>query len=123
MQLKRIFMVGVVVASLAGCQSEALDFVPEPLVGVWETTAEKYSDRIFELRTDQIIFGTGGDSVAEHMVLSVEETQEGGSALYTVHYLGDDGDAYTFAFYYDPTRDIIQFKNQARIEWTRSNAS
>ena len=123
MQINKIFIVGIVVAGLAGCQRGGYDFVPDELVGGWETSAEKYSDRIFELRTDKIIFGTGGDSFALHTVVNVQETHEDGNALYTVYYLGTDGDEYQFAFYYDSTRDTIQFKNQKRIEWTRSRTT
>ncbi len=123
MQIKKIFMVGVVVAALAGCQRGGYDFVPEELVGVWETSARKYSDRLFELRTDKIIFQTGEDSFALHTVVNVQATHEDGTDLYTVYYLGTDGEEYQFAFFYDSTRDIVQFKNQAKIEWTRSNSS
>ena len=121
MRIKTFFIAGVLVAALAGCQRGGYDFVPENLVGVWETTHEKYSDRIFELRTDEIIFGPGGDSFARHSVVNVQEFEGDDGLLYTVYYLGSEGAEYQFAFYYDPTRDTIRFKNQATFEWTRSS--
>jgi hypothetical protein len=123
MKIKSIFIVGVVVAGLAGCERGGYDFVPEKLVGVWETSAEKYSDRIFELRTDKIIFGTGEDSFALHAVVNVQEVHEAGEDLYTVYYRGTDGDEYQFAFYHNLAQDTIQFKNQKRISWTRRSSS
>ncbi len=123
MQVKKIFIVGVMIAGLLGCGRGGYEFVPEQLVGIWETSHDKYSDRIFELRTDQIIFGTGEDTFALHRVVNVQETQEDASALYTVYYLGSDGDEYQFSFYYELARDAIRFKNQKRIEWIRSSTS
>ena len=122
-QVKKLFIVGVMMAGLLGCGRGGYEFVPEQLVGIWETSHDKYSDRIFELRTDQIIFGTGEDTYALHMVVNVQETQDEGNALFTVYYLDSEGEESQFSFYDEPTTDTLRFKNQSRIEWTRSSAS
>ncbi len=112
-------IVCVMVAALLGCGRGGYDFVPDQLVGVWETSHEKYSDRIFELKFDQIIFDTGGGTFARHPVVNVQEVLEDGSPLFTVFYAEADGVESQFAFYYDETLDSIRFKNQKRIGWTR----
>ncbi|MEE8349198.1 MAG: hypothetical protein V3R94_06495 [Acidobacteriota bacterium] len=119
MECKKIFIAGMMVAGLLGCGRGGYDFVPDPVVGVWETSHEKYADRIFELKFDQIVFDTGGGTFARHSVVNVQEVQEDGEALYTVFYAEPDGHESQFAFYYHSTLDTIRFKNQKRIEWTR----
>ena len=44
---------------LSVCQCGKKTAVPDDLIGVWETTAPTYADRFFEIKTDEVIFGTG----------------------------------------------------------------
>lgn len=107
-------------ATLAACQAQKENSVPDHLLGVWSTSAPRYADRYIEIRNDMIIFGTGGDAFELHVLAELNEAREGEAILYTISHLNHFGQPYTLSFYYEPTSDgIIRFKNQREIAWTK----
>jgi len=56
---RRIVAATALLATLAGCQAQNENPVPDHLLGVWTTSAPRYADRYIEIRHDMIIFGTG----------------------------------------------------------------
>jgi hypothetical protein len=95
---------------------------PNELLGVWETTAQRYNDRFFEIDTDTITFGTGGENFETYTIKKVKKivSQEDGGILLTIYYEIEEGDVYTFAFHYSPARGgEIRLKNQTDMIWTK----
>ena len=94
---------------------------PNELVGVWKTSAQRYNDRFFEIDIDTITFGTGGENFETYAIKKVKKkvSPEEGGILYTIYY-EEEGEVYTFAFFYTPAREgTISLKNQRGIMWTK----
>lgn len=118
MQSCRIWIHPFLLAALLGCSQG--DSLPEELFGVWKTSAPKYADRYFEFTRDhKFILGVGEGRVLVNPITGIEK-EPVPSKLYTVFYVGDEGQDLIFAFYYDPTNEgTIQSQNQRHIDWKR----
>ena len=124
MKSARFLAVLALCTLILGCGTKPYSTtLPSELVGVWKTSAPKYADRYFELRSDMIVFGTGGGTVSRHVIKRIEEAREGDQTLYTIFYTEDET-KYQWSFYYDPVHGkSIRLKPQASIVWTRKRNS
>jgi hypothetical protein len=107
---------------LFGCQCSIKTTAPEDLIGVWKTSAPQYEDRFFEMKKDEIIFGTGPGTFDSHVINKVEMGKVRGEEgkLYTIYYKNQEGVEDKFSFYYNPGKGgAIRFKNQEKIVWTK----
>jgi len=98
------------------------------LIGVWETTTPGYEDRYLMFAERNLAFGTGryeGESyiVAETQASSMDDGAQGEGGkriLFTIRYMKPDKLEYDLSFYYDPPpADVITFKNQENLKWTK----
>lgn len=123
MNARRIAAFLAIAISLFGCGvATSTKTVPEQLVGVWNTGAQKYADRYFELKKDAVIFAVGAGKVKQSTVLEVKESREKTQSLYEISYLTQEGTTEKFSFYYDPTASTIRIKSQGKMEWKRGQA-
>lgn len=99
--------------------------VPEGLIGVWKTTAAPYDDRFFEIKADEVIFGTGEGNFDTYPITKIKtekDPREQGT-LYTLSYKTIERQEYRFSFYYDSANQgTIRFKNQKEMVWTKEEA-
>lgn len=115
----------VVIFNLSlGCQSKGDLTVPDKLVGVWRTSAQKYENCYLELTKDQIIFVN--EDIAGHMVtnsiLKIEKIPKTKGISYSIHYETEEGQAYKISFHYDPMEGgVLRLKNQEKIDWRKEN--
>jgi hypothetical protein len=97
--------------------------VPQELVGEWHTTDPNYADRTLELDPVCITFSTGGDTVSVGFIKEVKEVEEPGRILYTISYTVDDTPNQV-SFYYDVSKgNVIWFRNQQRVLWSKDQVS
>ncbi len=104
------------------CQCGKKTTVPGDLIGVWKTTAPTYADRFFEIKTDEVIFGTGDGNFDTYAItrIEIEKDREQKGTLYTIGYKNPTGQEYKFSFYYELTNQgVIRFKNQQEMIWTK----
>jgi hypothetical protein len=93
--------------------------VPEQLVGEWHTEDPNYDGRSFEINLVSISFGTGEGKVTTGFINNIKEVREGVRVLYTISYT-QDGVASEVSFYYDVAKgEVIRFKNQQTVVWTK----
>jgi hypothetical protein len=93
--------------------------VPDDLIGTYHTSDEKYAERGLEIDSVSINFATGEGKVTVGIVDSVKVRLDSGKMLYTITYTSDEA-SNQVSFYYEPGKDqIIRFKNQERIAWTK----
>ena len=122
MKVERIFVVIVYLFALSACQSGMKSPIPDDLIGVWRTLAPAYADRFFEIKTDQVIFGTGEGQSDTYPItkIRIEEDPKEQGTLYVISYKNIEGQEYNFSFYYDPANQAtIRFKNQKEMVWTK----
>jgi hypothetical protein len=122
MKVKRVLIIIIYLIVLPTCQCGRKATVPENLIGVWETAAPTYADRFFEIRTDEIIFGTGEEKFDTYPItkIKIEKDRGGQRRLYIICYKNIEEQEYKFSFYYDPTNQgTIIFKNQQEMVWTK----
>ena len=94
--------------------------VPENLIGKWTTSEPRYQDRFFEITKKTFTYGLGEDKEDINFISSIEKSLEGNHILYTINYKNKDGSAFTRSFYYKSSNgDVITFKNQKDIKWTK----
>ena len=117
---RRIAAILAIAISLFGCSAATTTkTVPEQLVGVWNTGAQKYADRYFELKKDAVIFALGAGKVSQSTVLQVKESREKTQSLYEISYLSQEGTTEKFTIYYEPATSTIRIKSQGKMEWKR----
>jgi hypothetical protein len=122
MKVKKVLVIIIYLIVLSTCQCGRKTTVPEDLIGVWETAAPTYADRFFEIRTDEIIFGTGEGKFDTYPITKkkIEKDREEQGTLYIICYKNIEGQEYKFSFYYDPANQgTIRFKNQQEMVWTK----
>ncbi len=98
--------------------------VPEKLLGEWHTSDANYADRYFAIRHMSISFTTGGGTASTGSIKEIKEVQEGRRTLYTLVY-EMDGARNELSFYYenvDAKLEVIRFKNQQNVIWTKNEA-
>jgi hypothetical protein len=125
MKAERVLIVFIFLLVFFAFQCGRKTTVPDNLIGVWKASAPQYEDRFFEIKKDEIIFGTGQRNFDTHRIKNIEMEKVRGeeSSLYTISYKNLEGQEYKFSFYYDPTRHgVIRFKNQDKIVWTREES-
>ena len=122
MKVKRVLIIIIYLIVLSTCQCGRKTTVPEDLIGVWETTTPSYADRPFEIKTDELIFGTGEGKFDTYPIAKIKIEKDRGEqgTLYVIWYKNIEGQEYKFSFYYDPANQgTIRFKNQQEMVWTK----
>ena len=126
MKVRRGLVVLIFFLALSAFQCGKNTTIPEDLIGVWKTMAPTYVDRSFEIKTDEVIFGTGEETFDTYPITKIKsekDPREQGT-LYTLYYKNIEGQEYGFSFYYDPANHgIIRFKNQKEMVWTKEEAN
>ncbi len=106
--------------SHAGCQAEAVNDVPEDLLGTWTTGAPRYDDRYLKFTSDSVIVGTGEYTSDTYIVVDIKKETEKFRTLYTVSYKKPGGANYKLTFYYDADDGgLLTFKHQEHLIWER----
>jgi hypothetical protein len=126
MKVERVWIIIICLMVLFVCRCGRKTTVPEDLIGVWETTAPTYADRFFEIKTNEVIFGTGEEKFDTYPItkIRIEKDHEEQKALYIIFYKNMEGGEYKFSFYYDPANQgTIRFKNQKEMVWTKKSLS
>jgi len=96
-------------------------FLPEDLVGHWETSAPKYQDRFFELSRVSVVFGTGRDSIDVNFIEAVERRTQGDKTTYTIHYKNTKGLEGILSLVWDPSnKGKIRLRNQEDMVWEKT---
>ena len=123
MKTERILVTIICLIVLFACQRGAKTPVPENLLGVWRTAAPTYADRFFEIKTNEIIFGTGEEKFDTYPItkIKIEKDPKEQGTLYIICYQNVERQEYKFSFYYDQTNQgTIRFKNQKKMVWSKN---
>ena len=97
--------------------------LPVILHGVWENSDPNYMNRYFLIDANAIGFGTGDGKVDWYEIVSVNESTEANSTLYTIEYQKPKGDLLKKSLIYVPDDGgRIMFENQKTITWFRNNS-
>ena len=116
--MKRYWLIGIVVffgPALFGCQQEVN--VPRELVGVWNTSSPKYTDRYIEFTEKALIFGLGNDDTSVHAIKKIKTEDDQLRPVYTLYYRDSEGDKWTLSLTYFSSYDDGAFQLQDRNEW------
>jgi len=126
MKVERVWIIIICLMVLFLCQCGKKTTVPDHLIGVWETTAPDYADRPFEIKTGEIIFGTGEENFDTYPItkIKIEKDLKEQKNLYVICYKNSARQEYKFSFYYDPAnKGTIRFKNHRQMVWTKKPLS
>jgi hypothetical protein len=125
MKYKFIVLAIAIFATLFGCQFREPTPLPVELLGVWNTSAEKYEGCLFEIKKDSIIFANTRilEALNINTITKIETIHEEKRILCVIHYKSREDQEYKFTFYYDPSEGgSIRFKNQLHIKWVKAEA-
>jgi hypothetical protein len=126
MKMERVWIIIICLMVLFVCQCGKRTTVPEYLIGVWETTVPDYADHPFEIKTDEVLFGTGDEKFDTYPIakIKIEKDLKEQKTLYIIYYKNTSGQEYKFSFYYDPANQgTIRFKNQKEMVWAKTRLS
>ena len=108
---------------LFGCQFWKDKTVPQELLGVWETSAERYKGCSFEFTEKMIIFVNDEKNHTDiNHIKSIEKVPKNEKTLYHICYKNEEGLEYKISFFYFKrgNEGVIHYKNQKGVEWTRA---
>ncbi len=110
---------------VAACEPPADTVLLDRLSGIWETTEPRYAGCYFEIRNNQIVFHNGLLYSNKNTIMNITGVTDKGVGRYDIHYEDLDGAEYTLSLilYTSKKGDIIRFKNQYQIYWTRKPLS
>ena len=110
---------------VAACQPPMDHVLMDRLSGIWETTEPRYAGCYFEIRDDYIIFHNGLLYSNINTIMEITGITDKGVGKYDIHYQDLDGEAsiLSLILYTSKKGDIIRFKNQYQIYWTRKPLS
>ncbi len=89
-----IVLASGVFAAVSGGNAGTGMTIPDPLVGIWKTTAPNYAGRFFQITKDVVVFSIGEGQTDMHPITNVEFLREEGRSLYTISYLSHEGQEY-----------------------------
>jgi hypothetical protein len=93
--------------------------LPDPLLGVWQSSDPKYANCYMEITPATIQFGNVQRGYLLYFVSSFENVSEGGGT-YLIHYTDLQGVKYQMSLSHKPKpRETIYFTNQPKVLWTR----
>lgn len=124
MRVKNIWAWGILFLLAMGfsgqCKKDRV--IDDEMLGIWKTTSHKYKDTYFELRRNEVCFGTVEGSVNAYIISEIEKKQENDDwILYTISYIDEALKKSEFVFYYNPRDDgLIRFKNQPTLVWRKA---
>jgi len=101
--------------------AEEVRATPDELIGIWRSDDPRYADRTFEIRADQLFFGTGEFGAPKiHSIISVTPPAEGAKdSLWIVSYRESDGETSEMSLVYVATpKPTLQFANRSE-SWRR----
>jgi len=122
MKVEKVWIIIICLMVLSVCQCGRKTTIPDDLIGVWETTAPDYADHPFEIKTDEVLFGTGEEKFDTYPItkMKIEKDPLEQMTLHIIYYKNITGQEYKFSFYYDPANQgTIRFKNQKEMVWTK----
>lgn len=97
--------------------------IPDGLVGLWETKASKYKDRLLEISPTLVVFynGPAREDRSEHLITQIKTKAAGDTVMVTFFYL-EAGTDYELSIKYStmPERGI-RFTNQDDLVWRPSS--
>ena len=88
---------------------------------MWETSAPAYANCELEIKDELIIFRNRASYANVNYINKIKRYREAEKTLYTIHYEDKKGGKYKLSLFYCDARtgDVIRFKNQQGIKWTR----
>jgi hypothetical protein len=112
----------LVTLSWVGCSpglSTKLESSPAEIQGVWQSDDPRYEGRNLEIHEDAVVFYVGDGDFTAHAIHEIEVSECEAGRAFDVEYRDDIGELTTFSFVYRPDRDVIVFKNQPHMHWSR----
>ena len=109
----------------AGCQDSVERSVPLHLIGIWETSDRRYDGCLLEITPEQIIFQNPTTGMSINFIRGIQTTPVGQKTIYNIQYQDREGGDFTLSIYYSrfKEQDVIHFKNQPDLKWTRKGLS
>lgn len=95
--------------------------VPQQLIGKWETSALKYTDRYLEFGEYYITFGFGEDMHESHYIRKINQDKNMNGISYSLIYEDSEGEKWPLAFSYTTgDGEYIKLKN-SDVTWKKVN--
>ena len=120
MRLKRIWVLFAVLWLFFGCHPKKTITVPSHLVGLWNTKAPRFADRVLKFTKDSIIFQFGKNQGEIHSIKKIKEARKGRLISYKITYKEREGGESKISFTYVPTnKGEIRIKHQRNVTWMK----
>ena len=90
---------------------------------MWETEEPRYDGCFFEIMDNQIIFSNSNEDYTEiNTITGIKKSVELDKTLYLIEFENNEGLEFKCSLFYMNTggREVIQFKNQEKVQWVRS---
>ena len=123
MRVKSILLVMILILIAFSVQCKENTVIADDMLGIWKTTSHKYKDTYFELKRNEVCFGTVEGSVNSYIISEIDKKKENEDwILYTIFYIDEALKKSEFIFYYSSSADgLIRFKNQPTLVWKKEN--
>lgn len=123
MRAKSILWGLILILMVFGSQCKKNKIIDDEMLGIWKTASHKYKDTYFELKRNELCFGTAEGSVNVYIISEIKKQKENEDwSLYTISYIDEALKKSKFIFYYSSANDgLIRFKHQPTMVWKKEN--
>ena len=121
MKAQSILLGLILILSVFGSQCKKNSVIADEMLGTWKTVSQKYRDTYFELKRNEVCFGTIEGSVNSYVISKIDKQKENADwSLYTIYYIDEALKKSEFNFYYSSSDEgLIRFKNQPTLVWKK----
>jgi len=103
---------------LSGCRKDSVRYMPQDLIGAWETQAPKYRNCLLHLERASVAFeNTREEHTTSYEVARVRTVQNGEEPSIEIYYRNDSNSRSSLALV--RAGETLRFKYQPDIVWTR----
>ncbi len=110
----------VLASGCSGCSEQGKKEIPAELVGVWKTSHPRYADRYFEIRTEDLIIGTGGQTSTTYPLTRFVSTELDTGTVYVIYYENEKGEESSMRMLYsEEGGGTLTDMNQTELIWRK----
>lgn len=110
----------VLATGCSGCSEQGKKEIPAELIGVWKTSHARYADRFFEIRTEELVFGTGGQTSVTYPLTRFVSTESDTGTVYMIYYENEKGEESSMKMLYSGEGGgTLMDLNQTELIWKR----
>lgn len=110
----------VLATGCSGCSEQGKKEIPAELIGVWKTSLASHADRFFEIKAEDLIIGTGGQTSTTYPLTRFVGTKSDTGTVYMIYYENEKGEESSmYMLYSEEGGGTLMDLNRTDLIWKK----